>query len=70
MVHPHSDMLTVATVFKAGIITPSYTDNVAGVAVAKAEEGRDHDMYIDFRQGIPLEGIVSHLEDPRRFDRY
>ncbi|KAF2657236.1 hypothetical protein K491DRAFT_756974 [Lophiostoma macrostomum CBS 122681] len=59
----------VVKLFRDGIITPSYTDNAAGMAVAAVEEGRDRDMYIDIRQGSSLEGIVSHLEDPRQFDR-
>ena len=55
--------------FKAGIITPSHGNSAAGVVVGKAEEGREPDMYIDYRHGIPNEHIVSHLTDPRQFDR-
>jgi hypothetical protein len=58
----------VGTVFRAGVISNSY-GHAAGVAVAKAEPGREADMYIDFREGIPLTKIVSHLKDPRPLDR-
>ena len=61
-------MANVGTVFRAGVISCSYS-NAAGVAVAKAEPGREADMYIDFREGIPLSKIVSHLKDPTPLDR-
>jgi hypothetical protein len=56
-------------VFKAGVIGSAYSGYAAGVATAAAEPGRGLDMYIDFRVGIPLDKIVSHLGDPSSLDR-
>lgn len=55
--------------FRAGVIGTAYGRSVAGVATAKAEPGRGMDLYIDYRVGIPLVKVVSHLVDPRPFDR-
>ncbi|KAF2995552.1 hypothetical protein E8E13_003449 [Curvularia kusanoi] len=59
----------VVKLFKAGIICASYGGSAAGIAIAAAEPGRELDMYIDFRVGIPLARVVSHLVDPRPLDR-
>lgn len=56
-------------VFKAGVICSSYGGQAAGIVTAKAEPGRNLDMYIDYRIGIPLAKIVSHLKDPTPLDR-
>jgi hypothetical protein len=55
-------------VFRAGVISNSY-GNAAGVAIAHAEPGRAHDVYIDYRDNIPLSRIVSHLTDPTPLNR-
>ncbi|KAF2180722.1 hypothetical protein K469DRAFT_692577 [Zopfia rhizophila CBS 207.26] len=59
----------VIRLFKAGIICNSYAGEASGMAIAKAETNRPLDLYIDFRVRIPLSSIVSHLQDPTRFDR-
>jgi hypothetical protein len=56
-------------VFRAGVICSSYGGTAAGIATAKAEPNRPMDLYIDYRVGIPLAKVVSHLKDPRDLDR-
>lgn len=51
------------------MICQSYSGAAAGVAIAKAEPGRSMDLYIDYRVGIPLSKVVSHLTDPTPLDR-
>ncbi|XPS80532.1 hypothetical protein M3J09_012484 [Ascochyta lentis] len=59
----------IIKLFKAGVICSSYGGLAAGIATAKAEPGRNLDLYIDYRVGIPLAKIVSHLQDPTPMDR-
>lgn len=59
----------IVKLFKAGVICASYAGSAAGVATAAAEPGRELDLYIDYRHGIPLARIVSHLHDPTPMDR-
>ena len=59
----------IVKLFKAGVICTSYAGSAAGVATAAAEPGRALDLYIDYRVGIPLARIVSHLHDPTPMDR-
>ncbi|KAF2126227.1 hypothetical protein P153DRAFT_378428 [Dothidotthia symphoricarpi CBS 119687] len=59
----------IIRLFRAGIICQSYAGAAAGIAVAKAEPGRPTDLYIDYRAGIPVSKIVSHLADPTTLDR-
>ncbi|KAJ4369485.1 hypothetical protein N0V86_009320 [Didymella sp. IMI 355093] len=59
----------IIKLFKAGVICSSYGGSAAGVAMCAAERGREPDMYIDYRVGIPLAKIVSHLQDPTSLDR-
>jgi hypothetical protein len=56
-------------VFRAGVICSSYASTAGGIATAKAEPTRPMDLYIDYRVGMPLAKIVSHLKDPTRLDR-
>jgi hypothetical protein len=60
---------TIIRLFRAGIICSSYSGRAAGVVTAKAEPNRPLDLYIDYRVGIPLSNVVSHLTDPTQFDR-
>ncbi|KAF3051114.1 hypothetical protein E8E11_006285 [Didymella keratinophila] len=59
----------IVKLFKAGVICASYAGSAAGVATAASEPGRELDMYIDYRGGIPLARIVSQLHDPMPMDR-
>ncbi|KAJ4983302.1 hypothetical protein SVAN01_11183 [Stagonosporopsis vannaccii] len=59
----------IIKLFKAGVICASYGGQAAGIAVAKAEPGRKMDLYIDYRVGIRLGKVVSHLRDPTVLDR-
>jgi hypothetical protein len=59
----------IIKLFKAGVICPSYNDSASGVATCAAEPGRELDMYIDYRLGIPLGKITSRMEDPTSLDR-
>ncbi|KAF1830577.1 hypothetical protein BDW02DRAFT_558680 [Decorospora gaudefroyi] len=59
----------IIRLFKAGIICSSYSGISSGVAVAAAEPNRPLDLYFDYR-GIGTEiKALSHLTDPRPFDR-
>ena len=58
----------VVRLFRAGILCTAY-GGATGTAVAKAEEGRERDFYVDFRHGMPVHQMLSHLQDPRKFDR-
>ncbi|KAJ8107718.1 hypothetical protein OPT61_g8673 [Boeremia exigua] len=60
---------TIIKLFKAGVICSSYGGQAAGIATAAAEPGRPMDLYIDYRLGIPLAKIVSHMRDPTVLDR-
>jgi hypothetical protein len=61
--------LTFRLVFRAGVICSSYCGSASGITTAKAEPNRPMDMYIDYRVGIPVAHIVSHLQDPTSLDR-
>lgn len=51
------------------MICNSYSAQASGVVAAAAEPGRALDMYIDYRIGVPLAKIVSHMRDPTPLDR-
>lgn len=59
----------IIRLFKVGIIQNSYADGADGYAIAAAEPGRPHDLYIDWRMNIPRAQVISHLVDPTPFDR-
>ncbi|KAL5383648.1 hypothetical protein DPSP01_005754 [Paraphaeosphaeria sporulosa] len=59
----------IIRLFKVGIIQNSYTEGADGYAIAAAEPGRPHDLYIDWRTNMPLAQALSHLVDPTPFDR-
>ncbi|KAH6625600.1 hypothetical protein C7974DRAFT_434634 [Boeremia exigua] len=59
----------IIKLFKAGVICSSYGGSASGIATAAAEPGREMDMYIDYRVGVPLAKIGSQLRDPTVFDR-
>jgi hypothetical protein len=59
----------VIPLFKAGIIRPSYSPGINGVATAAAEAGRALDLYIDGRKFIDDCKPIGWMIDPTPFDR-
>ncbi|KAF9737169.1 hypothetical protein PMIN06_012378 [Paraphaeosphaeria minitans] len=59
----------IIRLFKVGIIQSSYAEFTDGYAIAAAEPGRPHDLYIDWRMNMPQAQVLGHLADPTPFDR-
>ncbi|KAJ9656968.1 hypothetical protein H2201_008330 [Coniosporium apollinis] len=59
----------IAHLYKSGVITMAYEEQVPGKAIAAKEPGRGLDLYIDFRQLVKTVDMPPELQDPTKVTR-